>query len=203
MAKKNVLFYSVLAIFIGTAAVTLLGLSQIITVKDDHLDWLLTTLIGQVVVAVISLFKGTTFFEEGKQKNHAPIDEANKANQVATPNIGDPPKKASQKDEKSFLSAYKQWNVIEIESNGVVNSRELHRTYEFKSFDAAFDFMSKAAHEVIALQDHHPRWENTYNRVEVWLTTLNLNRQLSNRDIKLATSLELLWVETGKGLSNV
>lgn len=202
MTKKNVLFCTVLSIFFGTAVVTLLGLSQIIAVKDNHLNWLLTTLIAQVVVAVISLFKGTNFFEEEMQRSHVSIKGSNKANQVETPNIGEPPKKLAQKDEKIFLSKYKQWNVFENENNGAVISRELHRIYEFKSFEAAFDFMSKAARDVIAIQDHHPRWENTYNRVEVWLTTFNLNRHLSNRDIKLATSLEQLWVETGKGLSN-
>lgn len=202
MANKNVLFYSALAIFIGTAVVTLLGLSQIIAVKDDHLNWLFKTLIGQVFVAVISLFKGTTFFEEDVQSTHPSTEETNKASQVVTPNIGDPPKKILQKDEKSFLSEYKQWNVIENENNVSVISRELHRVFEFKSFEAAFGFMNKAAYEIIALQDHHPRWGNTYNRVEVWLTTFNFNRQLSNRDIKLAISLEQLWVETGKGLCN-
>ncbi len=61
--KKDVLFYSVLVIFIGTALVTLFGLSQSISVEDEHLNWLLSTLIGQVVVAVISLFKGIAFFD--------------------------------------------------------------------------------------------------------------------------------------------
>lgn len=202
MRRKSFLFYSVLAIFVGSALVTLLGLSQVITVKDQHLGWLLTTLIGQVVTAIIALFKGTTFFDKSYESaSNAPIVNAPEPTEkkVVTPKVGVPPKKTTQKNEKELLAKFKQWDIVETLEEGIT-CRELHRIYEFKTFEAAFEFMSQASEKIITTQKHHPRWENTYNRVEIWLTTFNLNRQLSSRDIQQAQSLEELWVELGRGL---
>jgi len=62
--------------------------------------------------------------------------------------------------------------------------------------------MEQAVTHCILVQDHHPRWENTYNRVEVWLSTFNLDGEISNRDLKLAKDLESLWVDLGRGMNN-
>lgn len=77
--------------------------------------------------------------------------------------------------------------------------RELQRIYESKTFDGAFEFMSQALEILVSSQDHHPSWENAYDRVGVWLSTFSLDRQVTNRDLKLAESLEDLWLELGKG----
>jgi len=46
----------------------------------------------------------------------------------------------------------------------------LHRTFEFKTFIAAFGFMTSVA--LIAEKlDHHPDWSNTYNRVQIAVST--------------------------------
>lgn len=68
MKKKSVLFYSVLTVFLGTAIVTVLGIAGIMHVKPEHISYLLPTLIGQVIVAVITLFKGTNFFDDESEE---------------------------------------------------------------------------------------------------------------------------------------
>jgi 4a-hydroxytetrahydrobiopterin dehydratase len=109
------------------------------------------------------------------------------------------PKKATKKQENLLLADLPQWEIIEhgAEGNG---RRELHRIYKFKTFEAAFNFMSAAATRIIPAQDHHPRWENMYNRVEVWLSTFDMENQITDRDLKLARSLEQLWEELGRGI---
>lgn len=201
MSKKSMLFYSVLTLFASSAVVTLLGVSQVIPVKDEHLNWLLATLIGQVVVAVSALFKGTQFFDEPDAKNDQsdPSGDNEEALQVVTPKIGNPPIKITKKDEKEFLAEYQQWDILESLVAGK-QTRELHRVYEFKTFEAAFEFMRLASEKILSKQDHHPRWENTYNRVEIWLSTFNLGRQLSGKDLKQARSLEELWISFDRGL---
>jgi 4a-hydroxytetrahydrobiopterin dehydratase len=62
------------------------------------------------------------------------------------------------------------------------------KAFHFTDFAAAFGFMSEIA--VIAeAMNHHPEWFNVYNRVEVTLTTHDVNG-LSARDIKLAEAMD-------------
>jgi len=46
----------------------------------------------------------------------------------------------------------------------------LRRRYVFADFNAAFGFMTRVALQAERL-NHHPEWSNTYNQVEVLLTT--------------------------------
>jgi 4a-hydroxytetrahydrobiopterin dehydratase len=64
------------------------------------------------------------------------------------------------------------------------------RTFRFKTFVAAFGFMTKAA-LVAEKMNHHPEWANVYNRVDVTLTTHDANG-LTERDIALAGEMDNL-----------
>jgi len=48
--------------------------------------------------------------------------------------------------------------------------KQLYREFKFKDFKRAFDFMAKVA-EAADKMNHHPKWTNEYNRVEIWLST--------------------------------
>lgn len=62
------------------------------------------------------------------------------------------------------------------------------KTFEFKDFNEAFGFMTRVA---IAADkaDHHPEWFNVYNKVEITLTTHEVDG-LSERDVALADFIE-------------
>ncbi len=62
------------------------------------------------------------------------------------------------------------------------------KTFEFKSFIAAFGWMSQAALHAEKL-NHHPEWSNVYNRVTVTLTTHDAGG-LTELDVKLANRME-------------
>jgi 4a-hydroxytetrahydrobiopterin dehydratase len=67
----------------------------------------------------------------------------------------------------------------------------LIKTFEFTSFEEAMQFMQNAI-PFISETDHHPTWSNTYNRVEVKLTTHDAGNKITEKDRKLAAYLDKL-----------
>ncbi len=63
-------------------------------------------------------------------------------------------------------------------------------SYKFKNFNQAFGWMTRIA-MYAEKWNHHPEWSNTYNRVEVVLTTHSVDG-LSELDIKLARMMDKL-----------
>ena len=67
----------------------------------------------------------------------------------------------------------------------------LYRSFEFKDFSEAFAFMTRIA--ILAeKQNHHPRWTNVYNKVEMWLNTHDAGDIVTDRDRKLADAIDKL-----------
>lgn len=66
----------------------------------------------------------------------------------------------------------------------------IERKFKFADFVEAFGFMTRAAIWAEKL-NHHPEWSNVYNRVEVTLTTHDVDG-LSELDLKLAEKLDSL-----------
>ena len=66
----------------------------------------------------------------------------------------------------------------------------IRRAHKFADFSAAWGFMSRVA-LLAETQDHHPEWENVYNRVTITLTTHDTGG-LSERDLKLAAAIDRL-----------
>lgn len=116
---------------------------------------------------------------------------------VSTPRFGRIPHQLNAEEEEKFLAEFKQWEIVETDEPLAPGGfrRELHRVYEFPTFDLAFQFMTDVVERGIQRHNHHPRWENAFNRVEVWLTTFNLNYKLSKRDLRLAKICEVIWEE--------
>lgn len=64
------------------------------------------------------------------------------------------------------------------------------KTYKFPDFRTAWAFMSAVALKAEQM-DHHPEWFNVYNRVEVTLTTHDVDG-VSERDVALARFMDKL-----------
>jgi 4a-hydroxytetrahydrobiopterin dehydratase len=67
----------------------------------------------------------------------------------------------------------------------------LHKTFEFSTFLDAMHWMQKASVEIDKL-NHHPKWTNIYNRVEVQLTTHDAGNSVTAKDWELARILDAI-----------
>ena len=75
------------------------------------------------------------------------------------------------------------WSLVE-------DRDAITKTYTFKDFTEAFGWMVRAALWA-EKWNHHPEWFNVYNKVEVTLTTHDVDG-LSTLDAKLARKLDTL-----------
>jgi 4a-hydroxytetrahydrobiopterin dehydratase len=71
--------------------------------------------------------------------------------------------------------------------NEVSGRDAITRKFQFKNFNEAFGFMSRAALMAEKL-DHHPEWFNVYKTVEVTLSTHDADG-VTELDIKLAEAM--------------
>jgi pterin-4a-carbinolamine dehydratase len=62
---------------------------------------------------------------------------------------------------------------------------ELFREFSFSSFEDAMLFMQRVALGCSAM-NHHPRWENIWRTVRVYLSTWEIEHHISDRDTQLA-----------------
>ncbi|ESO10741.1 hypothetical protein HELRODRAFT_167236 [Helobdella robusta] len=71
----------------------------------------------------------------------------------------------------------------------VVEGRDaIYKEFFFKNFNQAFGVMSRVAMQAEKM-DHHPEWFNVYNKLQVTLSTHDVNG-LSKKDITLAKFIE-------------
>ena len=67
----------------------------------------------------------------------------------------------------------------------------LYRKFTFKDFSEAFAFMTRVALAAEKM-NHHPTWKNTYNTVEIWLSTHDAGNTVTEKDRKLAKRIDEL-----------
>ena len=68
-------------------------------------------------------------------------------------------------------------------------NNSLYRSFEFKDFKEAFAFMQKVA-DLAEAQNHHPKWTNVYNKLEIWLSTHDAGDMVTEKDRKLAEAID-------------
>ncbi|KPA76916.1 putative mitochondrial pterin-4-alpha-carbinolamine dehydratase [Leptomonas pyrrhocoris] len=67
-------------------------------------------------------------------------------------------------------------------------SHNIQRDYAFPDFLAALKFMNAMA-PVCEKMQHHPCWENTYNRLSVKLCTHDAGNKVTEKDVALAKAM--------------
>lgn len=70
----------------------------------------------------------------------------------------------------------------------------LYKQFNFRDFAEAFGFMTKVA--ALAEQHrHHPRWENEWSVVQIWLITHDAGSVITDKDRELARAIDGLLKE--------
>src|ERR1700722_12255574 len=67
----------------------------------------------------------------------------------------------------------------------------LYKQFVFADFKEAFVFMTKVA-EIAERLNHHPRWENQWNVVQIWLSTDEDKQRVTDKDKELASEIDKL-----------
>jgi len=70
-------------------------------------------------------------------------------------------------------------------------NNSLYKKFEFKDFSEAFAFMTRVAVAAEKI-DHHPKWTNEYNKVEIWLSSHDAGNIVTNKDKKLSEAIDKL-----------
>jgi 4a-hydroxytetrahydrobiopterin dehydratase len=68
-------------------------------------------------------------------------------------------------------------------------NNKLYKKYEFKDFKETFAFMTHVA-LIAEKMDHHPEWKNTYNTLEIWLSTHSAGDKVTDKDHSLAKAID-------------
>ena len=72
----------------------------------------------------------------------------------------------------------------------LIEDKSIKKEFKFDNFIDAFGFMSKVA-LLAEKMDHHPNWQNTYNKVNIELTTHDKGG-ITKNDTNLAESIDKL-----------
>jgi pterin-4a-carbinolamine dehydratase len=115
---------------------------------------------------------------------------------VVTPLV-EAPNQLTTEQEIEFISEFRKWHIVKGEKTGEPGDyvEELYRLFEFETYEDAWHFMEEVDERGVRPYNHHPRWQNMYNRVEVWLSTCNTGHKPSLRDLRLARIFEEIWGE--------
>jgi 4a-hydroxytetrahydrobiopterin dehydratase len=70
-------------------------------------------------------------------------------------------------------------------------NNSLYKKFQFSDFVNAFSFMTRVA--ILAEKaDHHPTWKNTWNTVEIWLSTHDAGNIVTEKDRQLAAAIDFV-----------
>lgn len=72
------------------------------------------------------------------------------------------------------------------------NNNGLEATFVLPDFARAFAFMTEVAFHA-ERQQHHPDWSNVWNRVTIRLTTHDAGGVITEKDHKLARTIEHIY----------
>ena len=70
------------------------------------------------------------------------------------------------------------------------DGKAIKRAYRFDDFTEAFAFMTRVA-LLAEVADHHPDWSNSYNRVEISLSTHSAGG-ITSKDYALAKAISAI-----------
>jgi len=92
--------------------------------------------------------------------------------------------------ELTQILRYDDYEGWYIDNFGNAEVRYLAKTFKFRHFNQAADFM-KLVSDHCRILDHHPEWRNVFNHVTVSLTTWDAHRKVTIYDLNLALYMNM------------
>lgn len=77
------------------------------------------------------------------------------------------------------------------------SNNKLEANFEFRDFGEAFAFMTEVAFQSEKL-NHHPVWTNSWNKVNIILTTHDEGDMVTEKDQRLAGEIDRLYKKYAK-----
>jgi len=71
---------------------------------------------------------------------------------------------------------------------------KLYKAVIFKDFQEAFTFILKVAF-LAEKNNHHPKWTNEYNKVEIWLYTHDVGNLVTEKDRRMAMEIDKILMQ--------
>jgi 4a-hydroxytetrahydrobiopterin dehydratase len=72
----------------------------------------------------------------------------------------------------------------------------LYRQFNFDDFKQAWSFMQQVA-ELAEKTQHHPRWENEWSVVQIWLITHEGGQKVTDKDHEMAAAIDEIFGDAG------
>ena len=92
-------------------------------------------------------------------------------------------KKLSETELAGLLKSLDGWSI----QNG-----KLHKEFKFGDFVHAFGFMSRVA-LIAEKMNHHPVWDNVYNKVNITLSTHDAGNIITEKDLQMAYAIDRIF----------
>lgn len=94
------------------------------------------------------------------------------------------------------LQVLSEWKLVEstLPKNHSKPRQELRKKFNFNTFVDAIDFI-QALVPTIEKHQHHPRLENQWRTVTVYLSTWDIGNRISELDIDLAKGFDRVYLE--------
>ena len=92
--------------------------------------------------------------------------------------------------ELAQILRYDDFDGWYVDNYGNAGVRYLVKTFKFRHFNQAADFMALVSDHCRVL-DHHPEWRNVFNHVTVSLTTWDAHRRVTIYDLNLALFMNM------------
>ncbi|PZX60644.1 4a-hydroxytetrahydrobiopterin dehydratase [Hydrotalea sandarakina] len=73
----------------------------------------------------------------------------------------------------------------------VETNHQLYKKFVFNDFSEAFAFMVRVA-LIAEGMNHHPKWTNVWNTVEIWLSTHDAGDVVTDKDVQLSQKIDAL-----------
>jgi pterin-4a-carbinolamine dehydratase/uncharacterized protein YlzI (FlbEa/FlbD family) len=117
-------------------------------------------------------------------------------NNLYPKNFPTPPDALKKKKLTDILkNELQHWRVVKspLPINPNKERIEIFRELIFEDFDHVVDFINKLK-PICNILPHHPRWENTWRTLKIYLSTWDAKHIITYKDILLARNIEMLYV---------